>query len=336
MRRVVPFAAVLMSSLALAVPATADASRIATAAATGETIVLPISMDWRIGYHSVSTCASWGLVTWPIQEGAVSWELFYKFNGDQRSKMLSPPFDDDEFDRFGWHPAKGTHWYGQSYSGRSSLGGKPVTCGDLQARQKALYSDVKLHITLAPDAKIVGRVRAPNGDPLARVLVRARGAGSDRTDARGRYEIDVPEKARRYVVQASMRGVSFRPRSPRVAVRPGRKSRVNFLARGHVIKGRVTAHCPDAGASRAPARPRCTVGVKGAKVTASKVGDNKTYRVRTKADGTYVMLVREQGGYVVKFSVDGKTWTKRTTVRQRQVTVSQDIGNRNTGGFIRR
>lgn len=311
-------------------------------ASAAKTVEVPVTMDWRIGYNGVATCASWGLATWPEQEGAIGWELHYHFSppnpafAGERSKRLSPPFDDEEFDQFGWKPGKGTHWDGLSYSGRSSGAGNPVSCGDLQARQKALYSNVRIEITLEEDAKIVGRVRAPGGDPLAGVLVRAGGAGRDRTDADGMYEIDVPEKARRYRVRASKAGLTLRPRSRRVTVRPGRTSRANFRAVGLTIKGEVTEDCSGPRASSDATEQQCTPGVAGARVTASKIGDKKTYAVRTTSDGRYVMLVQEKGRYVIKFSVDGKTWTQRRTLRRNNVTVNQDIGNRNTGAPITR
>ena len=43
-------------------------------------------------------------------------------------------------------------------------------------------------------------------------------------------------------------------------------------------------------------------------------------------------MVQEKGRYEIKFSVDGKTWTKKKNVGNRpKVHVTQDIGNRNAG-----
>lgn len=119
---------------------------------------VPVSMDWRIGYtnESHSTCASWGLATWREQKGAIAWELLYDFNGQPRSKTLSPPFSDEDFLRFGWQPAPQTHWYGLSYSGRSSGAGNPVTCDDFPAKQMAFYSNLRIRITTECDLDLVG------------------------------------------------------------------------------------------------------------------------------------------------------------------------------------
>jgi hypothetical protein len=125
------------SLLVVCAPARADVTR-----------EVPVTMDWRIGYPNVSTCASWGLATWPAQDGAIAWELLYDFNGEERSKTLSPPFGDEEFTKFGWQPAPGTHWYGLSYTGRSSGSGKPVTCDDFPPKQQAFFSNVRMRITV--------------------------------------------------------------------------------------------------------------------------------------------------------------------------------------------
>ena len=69
-------------------------------------------------------------------------------------------------------------------------------------------TDAKVLVTVKDDARIVGKVTDTDGDPVPGVLVRAKGAGRDRTDADGEYEIDVPERARKYVVTPSLRGQS--------------------------------------------------------------------------------------------------------------------------------
>ncbi|MEZ5078663.1 MAG: hypothetical protein R2725_14615 [Solirubrobacterales bacterium] len=121
---------------------------------------VPVSMDWRIGYtdESHSTCASWGLATWREQKGAIAWELLYDFNGQPRSKTLTPPFGDEAFVKYGWRPAPGTHWYGLSYSGRSPGAGKPVTCDDFPPKQMAFYSNIRIRITTECDLDLVGKL----------------------------------------------------------------------------------------------------------------------------------------------------------------------------------
>ncbi len=205
------------------------------AVAVAKTVKVPVKMDWRIGHYGKSTCASYGLATWPAQEDAVGWELRDHFTPTDpaytrdETKQLSPPFDDEKFVKdFGWRPAKGTHWYALSYSGRSHLGGDSVDCSDLPAKQKAAYSNVRILITLATNAKIVGRVKDRDGDPVQGVKVRAKGAGGDRTDADGKYSIDVPEKKATYVVVPHQKGSKFKPQKRKVTVKPGRTSHANF------------------------------------------------------------------------------------------------------------
>lgn len=326
--------AVLTLSFAFAAPATADAPPTAGAAAKGKAVVLPVTMDWRIAQHSVSACSSWGLATWPEQKGAIGWELRYRVGDQEASKHLSPPFDDEKFKQYGWSPAKGMHWHGLSYSGGSHLGGAPVSCDAFQARQKALVSDVRIAIDIAADATIAGVVKAPDGSPLPGVRVRAGGHGA-RTGADGRYEIDVPEKARTYRVRASKAGLTIRPRSRRVAVRPGRTSRASFRALGHVILVRVTRDCPDAVSSDDDGEQQCEPWVKGARATAVKVGGGRIVAARTGRDGTAVIIVEEAGRYRVKISHDGKTWRDPVSVTSRKVTVTRNISRSGAGLFVR-
>lgn len=334
--------AVLMLSLTFATPAVADTSPAAAAAATGKTVEVPVTMDWRIGHSGVSACSSWGLATWPAQKGATAWELRYHFSppnpaaAGERTKHLSPPFDDDEFERFGWSPGKGKHWHGLSYSGRSHFGGSPVSCDDLQAKQKATISNVRIAITLAPDATIAGVVKAPDGSPLRGVRVRAGGRGA-RTGADGRYEIDVPEKARTYRVTASKAGLTFRPKSRRVAVQPGRTSRASFKAKGHAVLVRVTrTDCPIASSSDDGDERKCKPGVKGAKVTARKVGGGSSpVSARTDADGSVLLIVEKVGPHRFKVTYNGKTEYRSANVKPSKVTVLRPISSSWGGAYVR-
>lgn len=326
--------AVLMLSFAFAAPATADTLPTAGAAAKGKTVVLPVTMDWRIAFHGVSACSSWGLATWPEQKGAIGWDLRYRVGDQEGSKQLSPRFDDEKFKQFGWSPAKGMHWHGLSYSGAAHLGGAPVSCDEIQAKQKALVSDVRIAITLADNATIAGVVKAPDGSPLRGVRVRAGGRGA-RTGADGRYEIDVPEKARTYRVRASKAGLTFRPRIRRVAVQPGRTSRASFRALGHVILVRVTRDCPDAVSSDDDDKQQCKPSVRGARVTAKQVGGGKVVAVRTGRNGTAVMVVEEAGTYRMKISYDGKTWRDPVRVKSRKVVVTRNISRSGAGLYVR-
>ena len=149
--------AAIASFLALAAPARAELNK----------KVNPVTMDWRIGYtnESKSTCASYGIATWREEPGAVAWELLYDFSppnpayAEERSVRLTPPFDDEAFQRFGWQPAAGIHWHSLSYSGRSSLGGNPVSCDDFRPKQEALYSNVRILITTECDLDLVGKLQ---------------------------------------------------------------------------------------------------------------------------------------------------------------------------------
>lgn len=109
---------------------------------------VPVTVDWRIYQPGPGSCTSWGIVTWPAQEGAIGWELLDAFNGSPRSKTLSPPFSDEEFTEWGWSPGEGMHWHGLSRAGRFHLGGGAVSCDEIQARQKASISDVRLIVTI--------------------------------------------------------------------------------------------------------------------------------------------------------------------------------------------
>lgn len=329
--------AVLLLSFAFAAPATADAPPIAGAAATGRTIEVPVTMDWRIHQPSVSACTSWGLATWPEKKGATSWELRYHFSpgnpaaAGERTVRLTPPFDDEKFKQYGWEPGKGKHWHGLSYAGAFHFGGAPVTCDP--ARQKSIISNVRIAITLRPDATIAGVVKAPDGSPLRGVRVQA-GARSARTGADGRYEIDVPEKERTYKVTASKARLRFKPRSRSVKVQPGRTSRANFRAQGHVIEVRVIRDCP-AVASDDSDKQQCAPGVKGARATVTKVGRGRSWRVTTRSDGTVMIVVKEAGRYRIVGAHGGKTWRDYFRVRSDKVIIERNISSTMSGIYHR-
>lgn len=337
-----PLFAVLVLSLAFVTLAAADTSPTAAAAATGKTIEVPVTMDWRIAQTSVSACTSWGLATWPEKKGATGWELRYHFSppnpaaAGERSKHLTPPFDDEKFTQFGWSPGKGKHWHGLSYSGAAHFGGAPVSCTEGQAKQKAMISNVRIAITLAPDATIAGIVKAPDGSPLRGVRIRA-GGRSARTGADGRYEIDVPEKARMYRVRPSKAGLTFRPARRRVPVQPGRTSRANFKAKGHAVLVRVTrTGCPVAVSSDDGDERKCKPEVKGASVTARRVGGGaKPVSARTGADGSVLLIVEKVGPYRFKVTYKGKTEYRTTRVKPGKVTVLRPISSSWSGGYVR-
>lgn len=311
----------------------------AGSAVAAKTIEVPVTMDWRIAQPSVSACTSWGLATWPEKKGATSWELRYHFSpgnpaaAGERTVSLSPPFDDEDFKQYGWEPGKGKHWHGLSRSGTFHFGGAPVSCDELQGRQKSTISNVRIAITLRPDATIAGVVKAPDGSPLRGVRVQA-GARSARTGADGRYEIDVPEKERTYKVTASKARLRFKPRSRSVKVQPGRTSRANFRAQGHVIEVHVIRDCP-AVASDDSDKQQCVPGVKGARATVTKVGRGRSWRVTTRQDGTVVIIVKEAGRYRIVGAHGGKTWRDYFRVRSDKVIIERNISSTMTGIYHR-
>ncbi len=302
MRRLGLVTAIATSCLTL--PASASAS---------ETKEFPVTMDWRIGQLKAHTCTSWGLATWKAQKGATAWQIIAQFNGKERRVRVSKPFHDATFTKYGWRPGKGKHWHGLSYSGRSHGGGKPVSCGDLQAKQKALYGKVVIRITIPDSAKIVGKVTGPGGVPVEGVRVRAGGAGSDRTDAKGAYEIDVPERTRTYTVRPSRSGAKFRPSKRRVRVKAGQVRRANFRMKGYVISGRIKQKCD--GGSSCVNNP-----IGGARVTAKRSG--RTALATTAADGDYALVVPRKGTWRVVPTGKGMAMSpSRRTVKVRSSRV---------------
>ena len=149
------------------------------------------------------------------------------------------------------------------------------------AVQQAAISDVKVTVTVEADARIIGKVKDPAGNPVSGVKVRAKGAGSDSTDSDGNYEIDVPEKKRTYKVVPKKGKNKFKPRSRRVKVTPGQTKRADFRMKGFVIEGKIRQACDGSVCFDNP--------IGGARVIARN-GKRKV-RATTDADGNYSLVV---------------------------------------------
>ncbi|MEZ5077257.1 MAG: carboxypeptidase-like regulatory domain-containing protein [Solirubrobacterales bacterium] len=328
--RIRPTLLIFLSLLLLGGSAVLSSPR---ADAVDRTVVIPAKIDWRI--HKITNgCTLVGLVAWPEQKGATRWTLDYTRDGN---RIIDPvdgrPFDDAKYADYGWSPGAGMHWasmYVSSHGGAIS----PTECEDELAELAPRYTNVKVRVTLKPEAKIAGMVKARDGSPLSGIRVRA-GGRADRTDAKGRYSIAMPERERTYRVRASGPGFAFRPKDRRITVRPGRTARANFKAEGYVIEVRVTRSCPDATTSDDGNPAQCRPWVKGAKASAQKAGGGKVVSVFTRHDGTAVMMVDEAGKYRFLISYEGKKWRRTASVTSRTVTVERNISRSGSGLYVR-
>ena len=297
----------LAGALAVATPQVASA-------ASDRTVVLPMQLDWRI-HHPANLCVVAGLATWPAEKtaGARSLSLVYRRRGAKIIQPLAgPPFDDAEYAAYGWRPGKDMHWQAVT---RISRGGavSPEECEEDLATARAAYRDVKLVIRLPPDARIVGKVEDAAGDPVEGVEVTAKGAGSDRTDADGGYEIDVAEKQRTYVVQPRLRGADFAPPRQSVTVRPGQTKQADFRTKvEREITGRVRLGCADRGS--------CGIlPVKGVRIRAESLGKGASYSATTDEAGRYELRVKK-GRYRVGVPQKAEMLRVRTKARRVDVT----------------
>lgn len=268
---------------------------VVAASASAKVVEVPATPEFRSGNTSAASCQAFVFLQWPEQKGAKAWRIEYVKRGRTYTKTLSPPFSDEDGVPRGWLPAAGTHWYKTGFSG-GSFPGHTVEC---ESRRDVLlpeYGEAKVFVTLADDAKIVGKVTDTDGDPVSGVRVRAKGAGADRTDAEGEYEIDVPERTGTYVVTPSLRDVTFRPRRRSLTVKAGQTKRANFRARfERAIAGRVRMGC--AGQTACSILP-----VAGVKVRATRIGKGpgaRRYTATTDDSGRYKLRVKK-GRYRVQ------------------------------------
>ncbi len=288
------------------------------ASAETKEIEVPATMQWFLGNGSPFQCYSVGMASWPEQEDAVGWVVHYKWNGDPRERPVSPPFDDETLDRDPYNatPGKGRHWHllTGGYGSHANPNWPPPDCSEIQSNQKAALSDVKLVITVEPNAKIVGKVKDSSGDGVSGVNVTAKGAGSDSTDADGEYSIDVPETKKTYKVVPKQGKSKFKPESRRVKVKPGETARANFTIKGKPqIVGTVRLDCKG--------KASCSIlPVSGAKITAKPLGGKasaaEAYSAKTDTEGRYEIKVKKG-----KYEVSAKARMLKTSPKEKRVKV---------------
>ena len=284
-----------MSRLFLSVVALAAALGLVTSAAA-EVMEVPATPVARFGNSSSFACQAFYFLQWPEVENGTSWRAEWKYNGFPKSKTAAPPFDDRTHADRGWVAPKGVHWIEYGYTAEAGLpGGPAVDCAKYPGVVLPATTDAKVLVTVKDDARIVGKVTDTDGDPVPGVLVRAKGAGRDRTDADGEYEIDVPERARKYVVTPSLRGQSFKPRKRSVTVRAGQTKRANFRAKvkRYEISGTVTTENCDATATSCEATPQqgVLVAARGPASRSAVTDDSGRYSIKLRR-GSYRIAAR--------------------------------------------
>ncbi len=284
-----------MSRLFLSVVALAAALGLVTSA-TAEVMEVPATPVARFGNSSSFACQAFYFLQWPEVENGASWRAEWKYNGFPKSKTAAPPFDDRTYADRGWVAPKGVHWIEYAYTAEAGLpGGPAVDCAKYPGVVLPATTDAKVLVTVKDDARIVGKVTDTDGDPVPGVLVRARGAGGDRTDADGEYEIDVPERTRKYVVTPSLRGQRFKPRRRSVTVRAGQTKRANFRAKvkRYEISGTVTTTTCDAAATNCEATPQqgVPVAARGPASRSAVTDDSGRYSIKLRR-GSYRIAAR--------------------------------------------
>lgn len=269
-------------TLLLTILIAAGAAPPAALAATEE-VDAPVTVKPLEGKASSSQCFVHIVAEWKDPEGATGWKLDYKRKGVPQTKRPRPPFDDEFLAKYGMRPPEGSHWQRITYFAKSAPGRVP-SCAGKAGELMSAYSDFKMTVAVEKKTTIEGTVKDTDGDPVQGATVKVAGAGSDRTDDRGFYEVELPDRDRTYRVTPSHSAADrFLPKRRTVRIKKGQTKKANFRMKAErTIEGEVGLACSGASCSR--------YGVFGVKIKAS---GGRSYSGTTDEKGEYKLHVRK-------------------------------------------